>query len=221
MKGRELIERIKAYGKRAKRGEIPCELESCPRCAALAAGFRRHGVRKRLFLVLVGLIVERVWSYLPRWKCPICGRTFTDYPPFALPFKRYALPNIQERCAAYVEDDARTYEEGVKEAGEQISHADPDKGAKLWPSTLWRWVTALGRFPATVREALALIKQKAPSTGLFRVLGEARINESKFRSAERKLVLQRCRELSLADRVYRDLFGVSIFPDLATACGFR
>lgn len=220
MNDRDLVEVIKTYGRRAKDKELSCALDTCPCCAGRPVGFKRRGVRKRLFLALANWVVERVWSYLPLWKCPLCQQSFTDYPPFALPFKRYVLPDIQERCAAYVEDEAHTYREGVKEEGEPISHEDADGGAELWPSTLWRWVSALGRFPVVTREALDLIKQKNPSTGLFRALGEARINEGKFRSPARKLVLQRCRELMLADRVYRDLFGVSIFPDLATASGF-
>jgi len=221
MNGRDLVETIKTYGKRAKNKEIPCALDSCPCCGGRPAEFKWRGVRKRLFLALANWVVQRVWSYLPLWKCPLCQQSFTDYPPFALPFKRYVLPNIHERCVAYVKDEARTYREGVEAEGMAISYEDADSGTVLWPSTLWRWVSTLGGLPVTVREALDLIKQKNPSTGLFRALGEARIGDSKFRSAERKLVLQRCRELMLANRVYRDLFGVSIFPDLATACGFR
>jgi len=86
---------------------------------------------------------------------------------------------------------------------------------------LWRWVNRLGRFPVTVRQALNLIKQKDPSTDLFRALGRLRIRAGKFRSEARKLLLQRCRELVTADREYARLFSVSVFPELATRCGFR
>jgi len=68
----------------------------------------KHGVRSRLFLVLVEAVILRVWSHLTRWKCPLCRRSFTLYPDFALPFKRHVLTFILERCAAYVEDRART-----------------------------------------------------------------------------------------------------------------
>lgn len=221
MNDRDLVKTIIAFGEDATSKRILCELDVCPCCAGRPAEFKRRGVRKRLFLALANWVVKRVWSYLPLWKCPLCQQSFTDYPPFALPFKRYVLPNIQERCVAYVEDEARTYREGVEAEEMAISYEDADSGTVLWPSTLWRWVSTLGGFPVTVREALDLIKQKNPSTGLFRALGEARIGESKFRSAERKLVLQRCRELLLSDRVYRNLFGLSIFPDLAMAFGFR
>lgn len=221
MNGRDLVKTIIAYGKRAKGKKISCELDTCPCCGAQGAGFKRHGVRNRLFLVFADCVVRRVWSYLTRWKCLLCKRSFTLYPDFALPFKRYVLPLIQERCAAYVEDDARTYREGVEEKGEPISHEDADGGAELWPSTLWRWVDTLGRFPVTVRQALDLIKQKDPSTGVFRELGRLGIREGKFRSPERKIVLQGCRELVTMDRVYVRLFPASVFPGLAIRCGFR
>ena len=221
MNGRELVQVIRAYGERATGKEISCELDACPYCDAQRARFKQHGVRKRLFLVFADWVVQRVWSYLTRWKCPLCKRTFTLYPDFALPFKRYLLAFIQERCAAYVEDRARTYRQGVEEKGEPISHEDADKGAELWPSTLWRWVDTLGRFPVTVRQALHLIKQKDPATGVFRELGRLRIREGKFRSEGRRILLQRCRELVTADRVYGWLFSVPVFPDLATRCGWR
>ena len=221
MNGRDLVQIIKAYGERAKGKTILCELDTCPHCEGRPVRFKRHGVRPRLFLVFAAEVIRRVWSYLTRWRCPLCKGTFTVYPDFALPFKRYVLPFFLARCTAYVEEAVRTYREGVKEAGEPISHEDADKGAQLWPSTLWRWVDRLGRFPVTVRQALNLIKQKDPSTDIFRALGRLRIRAGKFRSEARKLILQRCRELVTADRDYARLFSVSVFPDLATRCGFR
>ena len=221
MNGRDLVESIKVYGERAKGKTITCELDTCPRCEGRPVCFKRHGVRHRLFLVFADEVVRRVFSYLTRWKCPLCKRTFTLYPTFALAFKHYVLAFIQARCAAYVADEARTYREGVHEGGSAICHEDAESGTVLWPSTLWRWVDRLGRFSVTVRQALNLIKQKDPSTDVFRALGRLRIRAGKFRSEARKVILQHCRELVTADRVYARLFTVSVFPDLATRCGFR
>jgi hypothetical protein len=119
-----------------------------------------------------------------------------------------------------VEDTVRTYLEGVKEAGSPISHEDADGGAQLRPSTLWRWVAGLGRCPVTVGSALNLIKQKDPSTDVFRVLGGQRIRPGKFRGEARKLLLERCRALVTVNQVYARVFSVSVFPELATRCGF-
>jgi hypothetical protein len=220
MNGRDPLDVIKKYGHAAKHGGVSCDLARCPRCQGRPVRFKCHGVRNRLFLVFAKQVIRRVWSYLTRWKCPLCQRTFTVYPDFALPFKRYVLLFILERCAAYVEDTVRTYREGVTEEGEQISHEDADKGVKLWPSTLWRWVDRLGRFPVTVRQALNLIKQKNPSTAIFRTLGCLRIREGKFRSQARQHVLERCRALVTVNGAYARLFSASVFPELATRCGF-
>ena len=220
MNGRDLVETIKTYGEDAKDGKLLFELAACPRCKGQPVCFKRHGVRPRLFLVFAQEVVRRVCSHLTRWKCPLCGRTFTTYPEFTLPFKRYVLPFILGRCAAYVADKARTYQEGVGEDGSVICHEDAESGSVLWPSTLWRWVDRLGRFPLLVRQALGLIKQKDPSTDIFRALGRPRIREDKFRSEGRKIVLKHCGELVAVDQEYARLFGVSVFPELATGCGF-
>lgn len=221
MNDRDPCENIRRYGHKARHGGVSCDLDGCPRCQGRPVRFKRHGVRKRVFLVFAEDVVRRVWSYLTRWKCPLCGRTFTLYPWFALPFKRYVLPLMKKRCAAYVADEARTYREGIQAEGVAICHEAADSGAVLWPSTLWRWLSTLGGFPQTVRQALHLIKQKDPSTDLFRALGLIQIRAGKFRGEARRILLIRCRELTLADGVYRTLFSASFFPDLATVCGWR
>ena len=182
-------------------------------------GFQCHGVRARVFLV-VGAVVERVASYVTRWKCPLCGRTFTLYPPFAVPFKRYVLGVIQARCARYVEDSVCSYRSGVREAGMPICYEDADSGTELQPSTLWRWVSSLGSMPATACAALDVIKQKDPATGIFRELGTVHVAARKYRSEGRRRVLMGCLELVSIDRVYAALFEVSVFPELATAHGW-
>jgi len=40
--------------------------------------FQRHGVRKRLFRFFVQEVIEEVGSYLTRWKCPLCRRTYAS-----------------------------------------------------------------------------------------------------------------------------------------------
>jgi hypothetical protein len=72
-----------------------------------------------------------------------------------------------------------------------------------------------------VRGALELIKQKDPSTGLFRELGQLAIRAGKYRSAARKKVLHRCRERLLVARAYRALFEADHFPVFETDFAFR
>lgn len=178
-------------------------------------------MRSRIILLVISSLVERVQTYLTRWKCTLCLQSFTLYPDFALPHKRYALPFIQERCASYVEDKTRTYAESVLEDGMPIMYEDADSGMQLWPSTLWRWIRTLGGFAETTRSALHLIQQKSPSTVLFRTLSAHRIGKHQYRTLGRKRVLERCFCLLAACRVYGSVFGSRVFPELATACGFR
>lgn len=178
-------------------------------------------MRPRIILLVVLSIVERVQTYVTRWECSSCLHTFTLYPDFALPHKRYEASFIFARCTVYVEDKARTYAECVLEGGMPIMYGDADSGMQLWPSTVWRWVSTLGGFAETMRCALHLIRQKSPSTGLFRELGMHHIGGHKYRSEVRKYTLNRCLSLLVACRVYARLFGSAVFPELATACGFR
>jgi hypothetical protein len=144
------------------------------------------------------------------------------YPDWALAHKRYALPFIQERCAAYLEDPACTYRTGVEQSGMAMMYADADSGMQLWPSTLWRWVGTLGGFEAATRHALHLIKQKAPCSGLFRVLGALRIGAHKYRSVARRQLLEGCLSFLIVSRFYLHIFKFRLFfPELATGVGFR
>ncbi len=214
-----LDEVITAYGREAKAGRIACCVEACPCCGGVPGRFWRHGVRKRLFLVFAEMVC-RVWSYLTRWRCPLCRRSFTLYPDFALPFKRYPAPFVLARCGAYASDEARTYVEGVLEEGMPISHVDADAGMELSPSTLWRWMEPLASLAQAEGRMLDLIKQQDPSTVLFRALAGVRIRAGKYRSEARKQVLAKCWRLCLIADVYQQLFGLSIFPEFGTRSGF-
>lgn len=181
-------------------------------------GFQWHGTRARVFLIVVCAVVERVASYVTRWKCPLCGRTFTWYPDFALPYKRYVLGFIRIRCAEYVKDPGQTYRSAVQEEGMAVGYSDWEK--QLQPSTLWRWVTSLGSLPETARAALGLIKQKTSGTGIFREVAALRALPQKYRCEGRRQALVRYMKLLHIDHIYALLFGVSVFPKLATGAGW-
>lgn len=214
-----LIEVITEYGREAKAGRIACLVETCPQCGGVPDRFVPNGVRKRLFLVFAE-VVCRVWSHLTRWRCPLCRQTFTLYPDFALPFKRYPAPFVLERCAGHASDKARTYREGVLEAGMPVSHADADAGMELSPSTLWRWMETLAGLAAAEHRMLDLIRQQDPSTLLFRALAAVRIRPGKYRSEGRRQVLAQCWRFALIAPVYGQLFGCPVFPEFATRSGF-
>ena len=86
-----LIAEIAAHSARVRKGNHRCSLSCCPHCGRAPEPtlfFRRHALRQRKFLVIQGRYIHAVEGLLARWRCPFCRRTFTEYPPFALPFKR-------------------------------------------------------------------------------------------------------------------------------------
>ena len=152
----------------------------------------------------------------------LCNQTFTEYPPFALPYKRYVKGEVLKFCQRYVEEDQATYRSKVRVNGMPVCYEGQGEeidDRRLVPSTLWRWVDFLGGMKKTLQEALRLIRQKAPSSGIFREIYP--IASQKYRSDARRIVLQRCLRLFRAEGEYLPLFGTSIFLQLATALFFR
>jgi len=151
-----LIAEIAAHSTRVRKGNHRCSLSCCPHCGRAPEStlfFRRHALRHREFLVIEGRYVRAVEGLLARWRCPFCRRTFTEYPPFALPFKRYAVSQIAPRALEYVQDDGVSYRKGVLEKFMPIFHwfdpaTEPDARAGDEPvlahTTLYRWVSTLG-----------------------------------------------------------------------------
>lgn len=80
---------------------------------------------------------------MARWKCLECGKTFTAYPPFASPYKRYALDDILRLSSKYIQDEQQTYYTVVTHEGSSIGYEEENKKNVdhfLAPSTLWRWI---------------------------------------------------------------------------------
>jgi hypothetical protein len=91
---------------------------------------------------------------------------------------------------------------------------------ELSPSTLWRWMETLASLVEPEHRMLDLIKQKDPSTVLFRALAGVHIRAGKYRSEGRKQVLAGCWRLALMEAEHVRLFAVSLFTAFATRSGF-
>lgn len=72
---------IKDHTQGIEAGRHTCHAEACPHCAAQET-FRVHQRRRRSFRLVVEQCVRVFRSWVLRFKCPSCHRTFTDYPPF-------------------------------------------------------------------------------------------------------------------------------------------
>jgi hypothetical protein len=68
-----------------------------------------NGKRVRRFYDVDGDLVVLRECIVSKWKCRGCKRTFTQYPSFAAPFKRYTRATIERLCAKYLEEAKATY----------------------------------------------------------------------------------------------------------------
>jgi hypothetical protein len=213
---------IERYSDKVRKGQNPCGLGQCPRCRVKAAAFTRHEKRKRRFLIAVEQIVKAIRGLLCRWKCPGCGKTFTDYPDFALPYKRYTLPTMMGFSGCYLDYESISYRKLVQEIPlgyENLPNGHIDE-RQLAHSTTHRWITTMGNFPEIIRRGQALIDQADPTSTICRDLSSLNVYPQKYQETARKKVLQRCRQILHLEAAYRLCFKTSIFPKLATACSF-
>ena len=135
--GIALCRAIKAFTAAVELDSARCCVASCPFCNFRSDKnqlFKRHASRPRLFLIVVGQTVHAVKALLSRWRCPKCRRTFTCYPTFALPRRRYTLPQIRRLAAAYLQNAPVSYRRSVQESRLPIYYAaestvDAEQGA--------------------------------------------------------------------------------------------
>lgn len=214
------LETIKAYQDKVDKNQItPNKLPPCTRCNLESRFFKLHAYRERQFLIFVLLIVTTVACALVRFRCPNCGKTFTCYPPFAIPCKHYVLPVIAKFSAAYVESDQITYRKAV-----MVDHSEPgypDNQRMLSPSSIHRWITTLGGFSKTRQQAKTMLLRQAPGTPICEALAQLKIPARKYRSSRRKKILLGCRSLLLIDVFLQKFVNISVFTELGTLSAFR
>lgn len=215
----DLVNAIQSYGEAVRRRETQPTCNRCPNCGQEPDRFRYRGHRERVFLVVVRRLVKRVVSLLSRWKCQLCKRSFTLYPPFALPHKHYVRSCVFDHAARYLEVDDLSYREAVKVDDMPVFYDSDEEGTIdercLAHPTLHRWLPYFRSLDATLREALRLIRERSASSGIFRKVFA--VAPAKYRSESRRETLAVALRALSIDREFQSLFDRSIFPDLATA----
>jgi len=192
---------IKAYKDDLEKGKItPDDLPPCVRCHLNSFYFKLHAFRERVFYLIVDLIVSDFHISLPRFKCPGCGKSFTLYPDFALPYKRYTRQTIIHTSQSYVNNDSVTYEQAVMI--EDSTPGYPDDSRTLAASSVHRWITSCGRFLNMIRSAQDLILQKNPLSNICRDIAEISIASRKYKTPERKFLLEQCGKLLKIENIF-------------------
>jgi hypothetical protein len=208
---------IKNYQKALEKNEIyPGNMPHCAACNTDSSFFKLHGYRERQFLNIINMMVTIVFCTLVRFRCPGCGKTFTFYPDFAIPYKRYTRQSIVEFSSNYTEHDEMTYRKAI-----MMDHEVPgyeDKERTLSHSTLYRWITTLGGYFTTCQKAMNLLFQEKAELSLHRELAQLTVSERKFRSEKQRECLVNVRKFIRIEACFQSVFGVSVFTSLARNC---
>lgn len=195
----QMLEEIKRHTASVAIGSARCRQDTCPHCSRPPGkkGFRRVGKRRRIFYVVVQSLVKKIVSFLLRWRCPCCRRSFTDYPPFAVPRRRYITEAIEQRCTRYLEDHTATYRRVVRDGIHACGYDRNEDGTMderhLVPATVHRWLTWLGEQTEKLSLVLDMVRVLAPRSTIHRQV--LPIPARKYRSQKRKEVLQVARRL--------------------------
>jgi hypothetical protein len=217
------LEDIRAHQRKVEKDKItPDNLSPCPRCRVGSEFFKIHAYRERRFLIIIEMLIKAAYCSLVRFRCPGCGKTFTDYPDFAIPHKHYTRPSITGFSTSYVESENMTYQQAVMVDNSAPGYPESDStdAPTLAPTTIHRWITTLGRFTQTCRRALILLLQENPLSNICRDLARIIIPQRKYRTKQRKNLLIGCRQLMDIEAFFQVTFKTSIFTKLATRCAF-
>ncbi len=175
----------------------------CQCCHQKPKFFKLHESRKRQFRLIVENIVKTTVSFLLRWRCLLCNTTFTEYPPFAAPHKRFVLTDINRLGQKYLSSDTYSYRGVVKENGIDIGYLDSNDLCEQFVShsTVWRFMIYLAdRYQE--RKQHFIMAKSVPL-----------ISSLKYRSNKRKALIYNAFKENIlfnlqADKVF--------FPDLET-----
>ena len=164
-------------------------------------------------------MVYLVPGYLPRFKCDCCERTFTDYPPFALPHKRYTTESIVDRSVHFSKNTDVSYRKAMWVGRRRIAYDNgPEDWRQLSHTTLWRWLGWLGGMTVLMAAACKLIRDKDPAVDLFRRAYP--LDPRRYRSQQRRQTLQNAMRLLDAAALFGQFFNARFFTDFGTVTGF-
>lgn len=191
----KIEEKIKNYTSSIEGGHFNMPTHDCRICHGKAEHYILHECRKRQLRVVHKDIIKVIMTFLLRWKCPLCQCTFTDYPPFIIPHKRFALFDMCQLSQKYLESETTSYRSTVKQGLSDIGYIDAATGLCerfLSHSTIYRFI--------------GYIAKLCPSFYVSRFS----ISSRKYRSVARKSILIR------ALSVIKHFVKKSIFPDFET-----
>lgn len=196
--------------------KIPQGLNSCPYCFETSENITLHALKDRYFYIIVKTMVRVIESILGRFKCSSCKRTFTFYPSYAVPYKRYVKIQLLDIAEDYLEEKGKRYQDAVSCDDSPIMYEseDPSSPDKYFEgSTVWRWLSYIASFEQILPQVKDLIRQKSSTSPIFRQVID--IPRKKYRSEKRKKQLLSATMVVLVAREFARYFNLSIFTDFA------
>lgn len=182
------------------------------RCQSGCAGTPvLHQRRKRQFLLLVACVVIPIMCLLCRYRCPVCGKTWTKLPKGVARHKRYVPVEMAQLGKEYMTEDSATYRgvSGDKQTS-RFCYGLPANPSDFTPEqlagfesrdlshvTLYRWV---GQWGASEPAEDMQLAQQIHATVCF---GAVKVVPRKYRSNARRVVLRRCAKRLLAWSILR------------------
>jgi len=215
----EAPEKIKAYQEKLEKNKIkPDNLPPCPRCATDSIYFKEHAYRNRIFLIIVDMFIKKIFSALLRFKCPGCGKTFTYYPDFAIPYKRHIRQTITYFSRSYVQNPDTTYQKTLMVNNDAPGY--PDNQKIMSHTTIHRFVKDIAGLTTCAQKALDLVLQENPTSDICRDLAAATVPAKKYKSTARKNILLQCLRFFAIEVLFQQTFKTSIFTKFALRCTF-
>jgi len=214
-----IIEEIETHEKQVRSGLIPDVLKFCELCNESLNSLKLHEARFRVFYYIVDCYVYKKESWLGRWRCTACKKTFTYYPEYCLPYKRYVKADILKYCSTYLNNAEISYASVAKDNFNVIVHKDVEetKQCTLSGTSIWRWLSFLCTLSKVEQKGLQLIREKSSECQIFREVYT--ISKLKYRTLKRKNQLLQALKLFKVEEVFKEIFSSTIFPKFATLYG--
>ena len=191
---------------------FPPNLNRCPCCQSEQVTFKQHDSRTRELRYCVTFWVNTFLLTLFRWKCSVCNATFTVYPEFLLPYKRFITPSMLLLCRDYLSTGKATYRQTVRPGGSQFAYKN-NNNQELSHVSLWNWFKGLSVFNQYAHKAVKLLFKAVPDNSIHREF--IPINPHKYQSESRRHCLEK---VEFILRVIRHLskhrINVRIFPTI-------
>ena len=204
----DLRQEIKDYNQSVLELSFECRRETCPGCE-IKADFAWHDATSRKFRIREHDLICVIDSWRVRFRCRDCGKAFTEFPPFAVPYKRFAKPVIVAQAKHYLLSDL-SLRQSIRGIYTPLAYDGPQglEGQQLSRSTVWKWLTWLGGLKETLQRVTGLVLEKQPHANPAREV--APILAKKFCLQARHDVLHLAARLIVAAEQAAELFGRSL-----------